>query len=365
MTRYQVLQRSENGLTAYHLIDRERRAEAVLYPELGNNCVEFRTTPDPDGLGANGSAIEPVDLFMPPDPLENLRQSPAHGGQPILFPFPNRVRDGIYTFEGRTYRMEKLLKTGRDHGAGHAIHGLAGDKPWTVEETQADDQGAVIRSSLTLNDFPDIVEQYPFPCRITITYRLREGLLHLHVEVANTGAEALPMGFGIHPWHPAALRPGKRLPAALAEIDAERRGRSMVKIPAAAIWRLERLMPTGEIAPVEQAGEDLDLREFRPLDGHYYDHVYTQVQRRDDGWSEGGVRDPETGLEMYLTADAAFREWVCYAPERSPVVALEPYTCTTDAVNLEARGVDAGLIALPAGQTWRGEIRFGLRRIPA
>lgn len=362
MSRYQIAQEAAHGTIAYRLTDTARRAEAVLYPAFGNNCVEFRTTPDPDGRGAGGELCEPVDIFMPPDRVEDLAHSPFHGGQPILFPFPNRVRDGVYTFEGTTYRMERLLATGWDKGAGQAIHGLVANKAWTVETCQADNDGAVVKSFLQLDADPEIFEQYPFSCRISVTYRLRAGILEMRTEVANTGAKTLPMGYGIHPWFPTTLRPGARLPAALGAITPAERGAAEVRVPAAALWELESLMPTGRVTPVSEDAEMFDLREFRALNRRYYDHVFTQVEYRADGWSEGGLRDPATGLEMYLSADAKFREWVLYAPEKSPVIALEPYTCTTDAVNLAAQGIDAGLIALPGGEIWIGDIHFGLRR---
>ncbi|MCW3055154.1 MAG: galactose mutarotase-like enzyme [Chthonomonadales bacterium] len=362
MSRYQIAQEEAHGTTAYRLTDTARRAEAVLYPAFGNNCVEFRTTPDGEGQGGENDLTEPVDVFLPPDNVEDLAHSPFHGGQPILFPFPNRVRDGVYTFENNTYRMERLLATGWDRGAGQAIHGLVADKAWTVVNAHADDDGAVVKAHLQLDADPEIFEQYPFPCRITVTYRLREGVLEMQTDVENMGKQTMPMGYGIHPWFPTTLRPGNRMPNGLKEITPEERGAAEVHVPAAAIWELEHLMPTGRVAPVSEDAEMFDLREFRPLERRYYDHVFAQVVYREDGWSEGGLRDPATGLEMYLAADGKFREWVLYAPEKQPVIALEPYTCTTDAVNLEARGIDAGLIALPAGETWTGHIHFGLRR---
>jgi hypothetical protein len=45
MSRYRVTQQyiQVHGVTAYYLADTERQADAILYPELGCNCVEFRT----------------------------------------------------------------------------------------------------------------------------------------------------------------------------------------------------------------------------------------------------------------------------------------------------------------------------------
>jgi aldose 1-epimerase len=362
MSRYQIETYQENRRFVYRLTDSNRRAEALLYPELGNNCVVFRTTPDPDGKDSAGQESDPVDVFVPADNPEDLIEGPFHAGQPILFPFPNRVRNGVYTFEGKTHRMAKLMALGRDQGAGQAIHGLVADKAWTVESAEADETGARVRSFLDLDAFEDIYAQYPYPCRITVTYTLANGVLEMRTDVENTGTATLPMGFGIHPWFPVRLQPGVRVTANPQGVAKEQREEAQVHVPAKAIWELEKLMPTGKVIPVEAEPETYDLSTFSPLRNRFFDHVFTQVQRRADGWSEGGLRDPESRLEMYLAADEKFREWVLYAPLNRNVIALEPYTCATDAVNLQAQGTDAGLISLPAGETWTGVIRFGLRQ---
>lgn len=360
MSRYEIIQETRSGLQAYRLLDHQRYAEAVVYPELGNNCVVFRTTPDPDHNNQTSEATDVVDVFMPPADIASLRDVPFTGGNPILFPFPNRVREGIFTFEGETYNMKGLMARGWDAGAGQALHGLVADKPWTVTEAFADEGAAVIHATIQLDAFPDILEQYPFPCLLEVRYSLRDGILTMQSTVQNMGDKSLPMGYGIHPWFPARLRSNTTLPGDITAISMEQRAQSLVHVPADAIWELKDLMPTGTIQPVE--GGQYDLRHFAPLKDHFFDDVFTKVRFRADGWSEGGLRDPETGLEMYLSADARFREWVLYAPLNSPVIALEPYTCATDAVNLNAQGFDAGLIALPPGQLWTGDIRFGLRR---
>src|ERR1051326_714332 len=185
MPRYTIHTLDDAGRKAYVLTDSERRGEAHFYPELGANCTVFRTTPDPDGKDVSGGNGEPVDVFVPPDDLEDLVKGPFASGQPILFPFPNRVRDGIYTFEGKTHRMDKLMALGRDQGAGQAIHGLVADKAWKVANALADDQGARVEAILDLDAFDDIYEQYPYRCRITVTYTLAEGVLETRTQVLN------------------------------------------------------------------------------------------------------------------------------------------------------------------------------------
>ena len=80
-------------------------------------------------------------------------------------------------------------------------------------------------------------------------------------------------------------------------------------------------------------------------------------------WSEATLRNPWAGLEIAVQADASFLQWVLYAPLDRPIVCLEPYTCTGDAANLAARGIESGLITVPPGLTWQSTIRMLVRQV--
>ena len=54
----------------------------------------------------------------------------------------------------------------------------------------------------------------------------------------------------------------------------------------------------------------------------------------------------------------SFRELVAFTPPHRHAVALEPYTCTPDAINLQQRGVDAGWRVLDAGQEWSAVVEM-------
>ncbi|MGC1398225.1 MAG: hypothetical protein WA827_06730, partial [Candidatus Binatus sp.] len=64
-------------------------------------------------------------------------------------------------------------------------------------------------------------------------------------------------------------------------------------------------------------------------------------------------------VAVEIRADAAFGDFVLYAPPDNPVVALEPYTCAPDAFNLAARGVAAGMRELAPGESI--ELGFEMR----
>jgi aldose 1-epimerase len=321
------------------LIDEMAPARVWIDPAAGNNVYRFQVQP--------AGATEPVDVLVPPAPAAGAAGGTTGyaAGNPILFPFPNRVQGGTFTFDGQTYRLPV-----NEVARGNHIHGLVATATWTVEETGAEPAaGAWLRAAIALDAVPAIAAVYPFACRLTVTTRLREGCLIQEIAAVNTGDRRLPMGFGTHPWFPAVHAGGRREAAE-------------VRVPGRRYWRLESLLPTGETVPVDADPAKFDLRDWHALDGNAYDDVFTDLVRRPDGWSEAGIRYRESGLQLIVEASPAFREWVIYAPLERPVVCLEPYTGTTNAVNLQPRGVDAGLVVLDPGASWTGVIRMSLRR---
>jgi len=331
MGRYGVRERVESGELLYELLDEEAALEATVWPALGCQCV---------GLTANWNGVEVDFLTSPPD-LASLRAAPLYFGNPILFPFPNRIRGGRFTYDGRVVKLpcneEKL---------GNAAHGLVFTRPWQVVDSGAETSGgAWIRSRFTLHDFPEISKAWPFPFEVDYTYRLFEGKLENVVVARNTGSCPMPLGLGLHPWF--------RLPLA----PRGRRQACRLRAPVHRVWELVDLIPTGRIVP---APLGKDLRGSVEIDDLDFDDVYAGL--RDEAntgeWTEASYTDPGAGAEMLVRSDASFRQLVVHAPGGRPVICIEPYTCVTDAFNLESRGVDAGMDVLVPGEEWRAEVHY-------
>src|SRR5688500_17990591 len=301
--RYSVEER-EGVVT---LRDGERKAEAQVAPAQGNNVTHLKTAPPgPD---------EVVEVFLSPREPGGLGANGYSAGNPILFPFPNRVKGGRYEFEGRRLQLD-VNETAR----GNHIHGLVSNRAWTSEGMGASDtDGAWHRASFNLNADADVKRQYPFPCTITVTTRLRDGQLEQETVVRNSGSGALPMGYGTHPWFPATMAGGDR-------------SKTEVKVPGKRYWKLEDLVPTGETVEVTTDPGKFNLRDWHALNGNEYDDVLTDVDGGTDGWTEAGIRYPDRGLQIIVEASPEFRHWVIFAPLGRPVVCLEPYTGTTNAV---------------------------------
>ena len=328
-SRYRVEERDFKGSFVMVLVDAEAGQTATVLPSVGNNCISYKAT-------LSGREVEL--LFAAPD-AETLQGRPSGYGIPILFPWPNRIEYGKFTFEGRDIQ----LKT-PEEGA-HLLHGYVLNRPWQVVDSgSSEEQGAWVTCRFRSGDFPEIAEEWPFPFEVDGTYRLKDGALSVEVAGKNVGESNMPAGIGYHPYFPLPLLPGGD------------RTLCTVQLPCDTYWPLrEDNIPTGEVKAVEG---DYALKEKTPLGDRYYDDVWSGVKVDDDGWSRCHFADPHANIQIVVEADSAFREWVLFAPDSRPVVCFEPYTCTTDAANLQGRGVDAGLEVLEPGGVLSGTMRF-------
>ena len=324
-SRYTVDRIEVGGIESYILQDDTTKAEARIATSLGNNCYSF-------GIPVND---EWIDLIDSPPNLETLRDEPTRYGNPILFPFPNRIRGGKFTFEGKEYTFDKAP------GTPNAIHGLLLNQPYQVESVETEGCASIV-CRLDSREFPEITRQYPLPFEIRITHTLIATTLTLDINIRNIGDSNMPMGFGIHPYF--------RVPLS-SKSSTER---CLITVPASKRWELEELLPTGEISDLE---EDANLRSGKPLAGRQFDDVLTGVILSDNV-SRCVIDDRDAGIRMTLESDSQFRELVVYTPPGRPSICFEPYTCPTDAINLEARGIDAGVITLEPGAAFSGTIRI-------
>ena len=186
------------------------------------------------------------------------------------------------------------------------------------------------------------MRQYPLPFEIRMTYTLKETTLTMGVAIENTGDSNMPMGFGTHPYFRAPLS---------SKSSAEC---CLITVPASKRWELAEFLPTGKLFDLEG---DSDFRHRKPLAGRQFDDVLTGVILT-DGVSRCVIDDQDAGIRMTLESDAQFRELVVYTPPARSSICFEPYTCPTDAINLEARGIDAGVIVLEPGEGFSGTIRI-------
>jgi aldose 1-epimerase len=318
--RYRIGTEKVGERAVIRLFDDESGASAAVLPSYGFNLFDLR-------LPAAGATRVILDSF---DDFAANPRSAGRNGIPILFPFPNRIGGATFAFGGKTYTLPS------NNGA-NAIHGFAIDAPWDVVEHAATADGAVVVGRYQISkQSPDRLEQWPSDAAIEVRYTLAGRRLTLEATVSNPSGSDLPYGFGIHPYF--------RIPLTGAEGRDLKRTR--VILPASEFWVLDQFLPTGERRSVATEPR-IDFREGQTVEGLKLDDVLTGLIPDAEGRYVCRLVDEALGAEFRLGFGVPFRELVAYTPPNAPgVIALEPYTQTTDAINLASRGIDGGLRVL-------------------
>ncbi len=331
MSTYRASTTPVGDRTIYLLHDDQSGAQASILPSYGFNLFDLRLP----------VAGEVLPIIVTSEGWAENPQRPGGNGTPILFPFPNRIRDGRYEFGGQVYQLPA-------NNGPNAIHGFAYDVPWEVVEHGVDASGAFIEGRYQISQqSPAKRELWPTDAILTVRFVLSGLGLDMRIRVSNPTGQPLPFGFGIHPYFRLPFRKGD---------DLEKT--SMI-LPAAETWVLDQFLPTGERRPVDAR---LDFRNGQSMVGLKLDDVLTGLifnGQGDEATCTCRLIDQNRNAEFRLSFGPGFRELVAYTPRGDgDVIAIEPYTQTTDAINLQARGVDAGLQVLDHDGTTDLRIRM-------
>jgi aldose 1-epimerase len=260
--------------------------------------------------------------------------SEKRGGQgDVLIPFPGRIANGRYAFDGRVFQLECNDKEGPN-----AIHGFVRQLPWQVRETRTNKVTCEVR----LDAETYRARGYPFSLDIAVTYELSAQGLSCAFVVTNVGDRAAPVGVGFHPYFTVGIP---------MIDDAE------VKIPAAGYLEFNgRLAPTGTILDVEGTGSD--YRRFRRIGRQPFNHCYVKLERNEEGMATVTLRHGPTNRAIDIVMDASFSAVVVYTGDaivEAPraALAIEPMTCASDAFNHP----EWGLKRLEPSETFSGHYR--------
>ena len=240
----------------------------------------------------------------------------------LLVPWPNRVRDGRYAFDGAEHRLE-LSEPER----GNALHGLVLQSRWRGVRTSAR------RVSLSYELHPRA--GYPFELALTVSYELASGGIVMTLHATNVGAERAPFGAGFHPY----LTPGT------SHVD-----NVALEIPAGARVPVdERLLPSGPATPVD--GTELDFRSPRQLGAVRLDACFGDLGRSPAGVARVRLGTHAGAGQLTVWMDERFRFVQVFTADAA--IAVEPMTCAPDAFN-----TGDGLVVLEPGASFTG--RCGL-----
>jgi aldose 1-epimerase len=247
---------------------------------------------------------------------------PPFGCGIVLVPWPNRVRDGRWTYDGRTLQLD-ITEPAR----GNALHGLLRNTPYQlVDRTEC---SVTLRAQV----FPQ--NGYPFRLDTTVRYALVPDGMQVTHTVRNVGSACAPVAVGAHPFLAIGDVPTDTLTLTVSadrHIDVD-----------------DRLNPIG-MTPVD--GTDWDLREGRLVATLNLDDAWSGLTMAGGG-STHWLSAPD-GRTVSLWADEQFGYVQVYITREFPragefitAVAIEPMTAPADAFNS-----GEGLRWIRPGECW-------------
>ncbi|MBF4163159.1 aldose 1-epimerase family protein [Nocardioides acrostichi] len=247
--------------------------------------------------------------------------APGGRGQ-LLVPWPNRTRDGRYSFDGRDLQLA-LTEPSRHN----ASHGLVRWVAFTLEEHTS--------HSVTLTYRVMAQTGYPWSLDVAVSYDLSADGLTVTQSASNLADSPAPYAAGAHPYLLAGEGP----------VDGWE-----LTLPASTrvLADGERLLPTG-YEPVDDTA--FDFRVARPVRDTVLNDGFTDLLPDERGVTTTVLRDPAAGTGVALWADDAYTCLQLYTADDVPAsarrsMAIEPMTAPADALN---SGV--GLVVLEPGES--------------
>jgi aldose 1-epimerase len=338
-----------------HLEDAKNQTVVSVITNVGNLAYEMKV---------KGQNV----LYFPAGTPDGFRGGLS--GIPFLGPWANRLDEPAFYANGKKYVFNPELGNVRGN---HPMHGfLSSASPWQVVEVKANDQQAWVTSRLDFYKQSAWMAQFPFAHTIEMTYRLRDGVLEVHLKIHNLSSDPMPISVGFHPYYQLTDSP---------------REDWTISVAARQQWILSPdKIPTGETQAIEKFFPD---PKNVPLKDYSLDHVFSDLIRDADGRAVMSVKGKTQSLEIafgpkYLAA-------VIYSPGANPqsipperggplptppatpsnppaparggngrgggrgspnFIAFEPMAGITDAMNLAQKGLYKELQTLAPDGTW-------------
>lgn len=277
----------------------------TFYNEVSGN--RFSVLPEFGGVVSElvFGGVPVLDGYTDPEALKE----PKWKKSGILFPFPNRLKDGRYEWRGKTYQFPI-----NEASTNTALHGLSREQPMQVNEVQVNENSAAI--TLIYSEKGESTA-YPFPFTLAVTYMMEEPEnFTIEMRFRNDGNEDIPVGMGWHPYF--------QLSDMINDVQ--------MQLPLCEWIRFnERKLPTGERQPY------LDFSDLEPIAEMTVDNCLDV-----SNVMEGGINSIYVTLQGHRgtlrywqeTGPGKFNFLQIFIPEHRKSIGVEPMTCITDGFNL-------------------------------
>jgi len=271
-------------------------------------------------------------------------------GTPVLFPFPNRIDDAIWTWKG-----EKRLQ--KKNGIPIQLHSLLYDETSFENDAPIVHEDCVsLRTFIKVDESHPVYKGYPFCFTLYFDYTLSESGLKVSYRLENESNEEMPFGLGFHPYftklsgetNTKLTVPCDYFYEVRSDADPE-----FFNKTANGLGMTGNVMPTGNL--IEAKGTSSDILTPKSVGNLDLDTVYTSVQHN----PKAMIDYSDIGLTLTLDASEEFTHYVVYTPQGKSFFCIEPQTCSTDAINLFAAGIEhVNLLICPKNSIKEGWVTY-------
>lgn len=314
--RFRITHSNQKGISLINLHDDETGSTVSIAPEQGAMLHAFTVSTD------NG----PVNVINNYHNKAEIDQNLARSYKSSkLSPFPCRIANGSYEWEGKQYQFANRFPDGS------AIHGLLFNKSFTVKEQETTDFfSAVLFEYGYRSDDPG----YPFDYTCQIRYSLLHGnTLQIQTILQNQSQQTIPIADGWHPYF--------QLGESVDECWLRFPSKGMLEFN-------DQLIPTGQIIPYQT------FNASKPFGATELDNCF--LLDLSAGQPVCELTHPASGVSIRFITDETYPYLQLYTPPDRKSIAIENLSSAPNCFN---NGI--GLLHLEPGQSTSLTVHYAIQ----
>lgn len=275
-------------------------------------------------------------------------------GNPLLFPFPNRIENAMWTWKGKTYLQKK-------DGIPIQLHSLIYDETSFNYDTPIITKNSItLKTYIDVDDSHPIFKGYPFNFRLVFNFILTKKGINIEYVLENQSDSEMPFGVGFHPYFNKLS--GEDETKITVPMDYYYETRTDVdkeffnKLPNG-FGMTGNVLPTGKLKKARKT--KYDLLYYKKIGELDLDTAYTNKDKNPSAY----IDYIDKGLKIVISCSDEFKHYVVYTPQGKKFFCIEPQTCSTDAINLYNKGVKhTGLLICPSKEIKKGLVSINFKK---
>ncbi len=304
MFKITTTQNQNSLLNEVTITNKSLNIKSTIYPNLGASLQKLTK-----------NSIEIIDGITNDEKGLELYKNKFNSS--FLFPSPNRIDDGKYTFNNKTYQLAC-----NETALNNSLHGHIFNKRFKIIKTEATEENAEITLSYSNNG--DTIG-FPFAYKIDITYTYTKNNLAISFNVVNNSEEEFPFGLGWHPYFKST-----NLSKSILNFDGTKK------------YNLnEKMIPQNEI--------QIPFKTPLTIEDTFLDDCFL-IEKNQTIFK---TPDYEITLDFACTSNENYLQ--CYTPNTRDCIAIEPMTCAPNSFNNKS-----GLLTLMPKESfdWQINLKF-------